>query len=114
MKIEKEHFIDCSEKDENGLYEYYYEYDIYTISFTDITYFARSYVDEPKQISFLSFTASKDNKRVLFDTIPYKDINFQECLKYFRKELGFEDFKILLSNANKAYNEIDLTKLPSL
>ena len=53
MKVEKSHHIDCSEKDENGLYDYYYEYDIYRFIENDIAFIVRRYTDEENNAHFL-------------------------------------------------------------
>ena len=93
MKIEKEHFIDAGEKDAEGYYDYYYEGDTYEIALQDVSYSGRCYIDSPTEFSFLSKTM--DGKRKPFQNIPYDDTNFQECIKYFRDKLGFQDFKVL-------------------
>ncbi len=45
MKYHKQDFIDAGEKAEDGSYEYYYEYTLYSFEDGDITLVARSYKD---------------------------------------------------------------------
>ena len=53
MHIERTHHIDASDPDENGMHEYYYEYDIYRFTDDSICFVARSYIDEPDEAHFL-------------------------------------------------------------
>jgi hypothetical protein len=46
MKVEATHHIDASEPDENGMYEYRYEYDLYTFTDGEAVLVARSYRNE--------------------------------------------------------------------
>ncbi|MDR2219011.1 MAG: hypothetical protein LBE24_00335 [Methylobacillus sp.] len=64
MQIEQTHHIDASEPDESGMYEYYYEYDIYRFKDTSICFVARSYADEPDEAHFLS-AETNGNSRFL-------------------------------------------------
>ncbi len=61
MKVECIHKIDSSEPDKNGMYEYYYEYDIYTFSYQDQVLVARSYIDDPQEAHFLSIEKGGEN-----------------------------------------------------
>jgi hypothetical protein len=53
MQIERTHQIDSSEPDESGMYDYYYEYDIYRFTEDSVSFIARSYTDEPDEAHFL-------------------------------------------------------------
>ncbi|WP_439892075.1 hypothetical protein ACS7SF_05675 [Ralstonia sp. 25C] len=53
MNVEKEHFIDCSDPDADGMYDYYYEYDVYEFQDGGMSYVVRCYTDEPLQASFM-------------------------------------------------------------
>jgi hypothetical protein len=53
MQIEKTHHVDCSEPDEDGRYEWYYEYDLFRFVIDDVSFIARSYVDSPDEAHFL-------------------------------------------------------------
>ena len=62
MKVTASHHIDASEPDENGFYDYHYEYDIYEFSRDGRTYFARDYVDEPDQAAFTSCLEGEESR----------------------------------------------------
>lgn len=53
MHVECTHHIDASEPDDDGMHEYYYEYDIYRFTDGSICFVARSYLDEPDEAHFL-------------------------------------------------------------
>lgn len=53
MHIERIRQIDASEPDESGMYDYYYEYDLYRFTEGDLCLVARSYTDEPDEVHFL-------------------------------------------------------------
>ncbi|HYG04869.1 MAG TPA: hypothetical protein VD865_00465 [Stenotrophomonas sp.] len=55
MHIECTHHIDASEPDEDGMHEYYYEYDMYRFTDGALCLVARSYSDEPDEAHFLCF-----------------------------------------------------------
>ena len=66
MHIERVRQIDSSEPDETGMYDYYYEYDIYRFTDGPICLIARSYVDEPDEAHFLRVEAN-GSQRTLVD-----------------------------------------------
>jgi len=53
MHIERIRHIDASEPDESGIYEYYYEYDLYRFTAGAECFVARSYTNEPDEAHFL-------------------------------------------------------------
>lgn len=53
MHIERVRQIDSSDPDESGMYDYYYEYDIYRFTDGPECFVARSYIDEPDEAHFL-------------------------------------------------------------
>lgn len=53
MIAEISHMIDRSEPDQDGSYDWYYEYDIFRFSIDRATLVARSYVDENTEAHFL-------------------------------------------------------------
>ena len=108
MEIKKEHFLDKGEQDEQGFYDYYYEGDLYEISFDNITYYARCYTHTPDELSFHAREISGKDGRI-FKRIPYKEATFIECVKHFRDNLGFRQFK-LLTSSGKRYEPVDLKK----
>lgn len=52
MDVEIERCLDAGEPDEQGAYDYRYEYDVYTFTDGAETIHARSYTDEPDCASF--------------------------------------------------------------
>ncbi len=66
MHIERVRQIDCSEPDESGMYDYYYEYDIYRFTDGPNCFVARSYTDEPDEAHFLRVEAD-GSPRTLVD-----------------------------------------------
>ncbi|MFT4065614.1 hypothetical protein [Paraburkholderia sp.] len=68
MEVTATHHIDSSEPDENGMYDYYYEYDIYEFTDGNISYIARSYIDEPLDAHFLKMKADGEHEwRIMGD-----------------------------------------------
>ncbi len=53
MQVAKTHHIDCSERGADGLYEWYYEYDLFRFVEGDVALVARSYVDSPAEAHLL-------------------------------------------------------------
>ncbi|EGG93159.1 hypothetical protein IMCC1989_1631 [gamma proteobacterium IMCC1989] len=88
MEVLKTHEIDCSEKDENGYYDWHYEYDLYEFSFGAIKLHARSYSDTPKEVSFFAY--EKNGERSKYDNSLIEQPEFLKALKYL-KDLGIYD-----------------------
>lgn len=82
MEVDISHKIDASEKDKNGKYDYYYEYDIYTFKNKNITIIARSYTTEPEEIHFLS--AIQNEKRRPISQTDLELPLFNEILEYLK------------------------------
>ena len=83
MKVDKSHHIDKSEPDADGMYEYYYEYDIYEFSEGDLKLVTRSYENE-SEAHFLRLE-KKGNKSFLSK----KSLNeplVQQAIDYLKKE----------------------------
>ncbi len=53
LNVIKTHHIDKGEKDDNGLYDYYYEYDVYVFSRDGYSLRVRSYFETPSEASLL-------------------------------------------------------------
>ena len=53
MHVERTHHVDASEPDEAGMYDYFYEYDIYRFTDGPTCVVARSYAHEPDEAHFL-------------------------------------------------------------
>ena len=82
MNITKTHHIDCGDKNKDGLYGYYYEYDIYTFNFDDVTIIVRKYSDE-ESAHFLR--QEKDGKKVSIKKSDLIKPSFLKSIEYLRK-----------------------------
>ena len=82
MEVDISRNIDASEKDKNGNYDYYYEYDIYTFKDKNITLIARSYTDEAEEIHFLR-TIQNEKPRGVSKTDLERPF-FNEILEYLK------------------------------
>ncbi len=90
MEVYKTHEVECSEKNESDLYDWYYEYDLYEFSFGNIKLHARSYSDNPNEVSFFAY--EKNGERSLYNNHLIEQSEFIEALRYL-KELGiYEKF----------------------
>ncbi|MDD0842877.1 hypothetical protein [Pseudomonas sp. Gutcm_11s] len=72
MRIECTRHVDASEPNEDGAYDYHYEYDIYRFSSEALRLVARSYVDEADEAHFLN-VEDNGSTRLLRDA----DLNHQ-------------------------------------
>ena len=63
VEIKKEHFVDRGEKDTNGYYDHYYEYDIYSFCQDKLCYKVRSYTDNSEEAAFFSNTKTNITKK---------------------------------------------------
>ena len=88
MKVSKTHEIDCSEMDDDGFYDWYYEYDLYEFSFGNIRLHAKSYADTPEEVSIFAY--EKDGERSILDNNIIETFEFLNALKYL-KSLGIYD-----------------------
>jgi hypothetical protein len=84
MQIERIHHIDSSEPDESGMYEYYYEYDIYRFTDGPICFFATSYTDTPDQAEFRS--AETNGSRRFLKRSDLKHPLFLSAVSHLRSE----------------------------
>jgi len=108
MKIIQEPFLDKSEQDEDGFYEYYYEGNNYEIVFDQVTYWVRSYTDEPTHL-YISNRKVQEIEGHTFSYIPYEEETFWQLIKHF-KNLGFKTFAVITSQSKNGYENIDLEK----
>jgi hypothetical protein len=86
MHVEKTHHVDASEPDADGLYEWRYEYDLYSFSDASISVVARTYVLEPDAVYFLHIEQGS-----LHRGITPKEFSlpvFHEAMTYLR-DAGF-------------------------
>ncbi len=72
MNILKELVIDAGEKDENGNYDYFYEFEHYQCQFSKFTLLAKSYKDEPELVSF--YGLEKEGARLMPPSKSTKEI----------------------------------------
>lgn len=92
MEIVKTHHIDASEPDENGLHDYYYEYDIYAFSEDGVSYVARRYTDEPEIAHFLKMRTGQDWR--LLEASDFNTAMFAEATACLRQE-GAKQIQVL-------------------
>lgn len=103
MKIKKNRIVDKSERDANGMYEYYYEYDIYEFVFDEYTLTARNYFDEPDEAHFLS--KSIGNRRGFVEKVDLLDENILQAISHLKKE-GKKVIKYLSHEGSGGYKTI--------
>lgn len=84
MQIECTHHIDASEPDEDGFYDYYYEYDLYHFRAESLCLVARSYSDTPTQAHFLRI--EKQGKGRLLTPEDLKQALLQQAMDYLRDQ----------------------------
>lgn len=100
MKTIITHHIDKSELDEDGMYDYYYEYDIYEFCENDLSYIARSYIDEPLEVHFLKKKSKNDSDWQILEKTDLKNSLFKNAVAYFRKN-GKEQIRVLSKTGYK-------------
>ncbi len=71
MKVEQSHHIDASDPENDGMYDWYYEYDIFRFTDGERTLIARSYVDSGDEAHFLRF--EEHGKFAGFPAVHLKD-----------------------------------------
>lgn len=71
MEVHSESFEDIGEKDEQGLYDYYYSGTLFSFRDSKSGYLVRQYADSPSEAHFLSGLAG--TKRTGLPSIPYDD-----------------------------------------
>jgi hypothetical protein len=72
MNIIKELVIDAGEKDDDGNYDFYYEFEHYQCQFSKLTLLAKSYKDEPELVSF--YGLEKEGVRLMPPSKSTKEI----------------------------------------
>lgn len=101
MKIEKRHEIDAGEKDANGYYDYYYEYDDYLFSDGSLSILARSYSDSPEEVSFRAVL--EEEKRRMIEKKDMQSPLFEEAVNHLKGE-GKSDIQILTEGGYERVN----------
>lgn len=101
MEVIKKHEIDASEKDSNGNYEYYYEFDDFQFIENNVTFFARSYSDEPNEVSFRGVI--KDSNRQMISTTDIQSVMFKQAVNHLKSE-GKSVINVLTESGYEAIN----------
>lgn len=100
MEVVKTRTVDCSDKNEDGHFDWHYEYDLYEFDFGQVKLHARSYSDTPNEVHIFAY--EKNNKRTVLTDELIKQPEFLKVLRYLR-ELGvYEKFSYL----NSGYPEV--------
>ncbi len=87
MKYHKENCIDASEKAEDGSYEYYYEYTLYSFYDEGVTLVARSYKEACDEVCFLKKSISGS------DVLLTKEDESSECVQKAIEILKHDEHK---------------------
>ena len=95
ISVSQQHCIDSMGPDENGNYEYYYEYDIYFFTDNKQTVNARSYVDEVTQAQFLRLDTGGAER--LLETTDFQSDLVKTAAEYLRS-IGKHELLWLDSN----------------
>lgn len=95
MDIRKSHHVENGEPDEQGLFDYYYEYDIYEFRENGVCYVARSYTDEPQEAHFLRKESEGSAAHLTEDDLenPLFRRAAQELKKEGKKEVRYFHFE---------------------
>lgn len=97
MEVKTTHHIDAGDKDSQGRYQYYYEYDVFCFTDGEIALTVRSYVDSEKEAHFLRLE-SAGQSRMLSDSDLAHPL-FAESVCYLQK-IGKEEIKWLSGRGN--------------
>jgi hypothetical protein len=92
MKINIQHHIDSGEKDADGYYDYYYEFDVFTFYEGSFSLYARSYIEDSVLVSFVNST--RDEKVVFLTAADFKKPFFIEACTYLHA-IGKQQFQYL-------------------
>lgn len=113
LNIEKTHQIDASDQREDGYYDYYYAYLLYTFTGDGRRIVARQYDVEPEKAAILNYSIQRQRGKKwgnprLFEAIEYEDELLKNAVKYLIEDEGVKDVQILVSTG---YTAIDLRRL---
>jgi len=108
MDVEITHHIDASDPDENGYYDYFYEYDIYRFFNGRSAFVARSYVDTPDEVHFLKCGIGSEER--LLSVRDLREPLFVEACGYLRK-LGKSQLNWLDRKAGDYRSLPDITSI---
>src|SRR5437588_10890487 len=84
MQVVKERFEDAGERDEQGLYDYYYAGFIYNFIFPEEVLIARQYEDTPDKASFMGrrLKGRRKLRTLRFEMVPYDSVEFRQAVKH--------------------------------
>ena len=102
MNVQVTHHVDAGEQDANGMYDYFYEYDIYEFSDGRESLIARSYTDTPLQAHFLRIANNGKGRRLCRKDLAGK--LFHDAIAYLRQKGKAELY--WLSNGPVTYEPI--------
>ena len=91
MKYHKQDVTDASEKAEDGSYEYYYEYTLYSFEDGGVTLIARSYKDTYDEVCFLKKIVSGS------DVLLTKEDESSECVQKAIETLKHNEHKKVIT-----------------
>jgi hypothetical protein len=111
MQVIEETFEDMSDEVAHGYYDYYYSGAIFRLIFPDREFRARRYNERPGEAHFLSFAATTDGSRRLFQEIPYDDTAFREAALFLRDTAGADTVSVLLPGG---YTVVDFARFPGV
>jgi hypothetical protein len=105
MEVRVQHLIDKSEPDANGMYEFYYEYDLFEFAFGQRTIRARRYVEDPSDSIHILGVSDEANRAApwLVYTVPEATEVVEEL-----KRRGFRKIDVL---AEGGYAPLDMSRL---
>jgi hypothetical protein len=92
MKISLQHHIDNGEKDADGNYDFYYEFDVFSFSEGSFSLYARSYIEDSALVSFTNST--RDEKVIFLTAADFKKPFFIEACTYLHA-IGKQQFQYL-------------------
>jgi len=101
MEVIKTHEVDASEKDSQGHYDYYYEFDEYQFKDSNSIYHARCYMEEPNSVNFSGVT--RDNTRQLVTQTDIKSPAFKKAVEHLKNE-GKITIEVLTESGYQAIN----------
>lgn len=84
MHVERVHHIECSEPDNAGMHEYYYEYDMYYFTDGPLSLSVRCYTDEPDEGSFMGIEV--DGEARALEVADLKRPMLLEAMSHLRTE----------------------------
>ncbi len=113
FQVEKESFVDASEPNKSGMYDYYYSGTNYVLVDGSRSLVVRIYDDSTDCASFV-FDSTNNNRNSFLAGIPYENQFFCDAVQYFLDMLKVQTVKILTSNPTGGYEDVDLHRVRKL